>query len=76
MKYIEVEQKVNARRIEFRDKDRNDIAPLTLYTNIFAEHPTKELEIEEGYTLVGYAVAVDKDGDPSWLDFVVAGGEQ
>ena len=47
-----------------------------LFTNMFAEHPSGELEIEEGKELVGFAVAVDEHGNPCWLDFVIAGGGQ
>ena len=43
---------------------------------MFAEHPSKKLEIEEGNQLVGFAVAVDENGYPGWLDFVVTTGGQ
>ena len=63
--------------MRFKDKDRNNMDPwFDLFTNMFAEHPSGELEIEEGKELVGFAVAVDEHGNPCWLDFVIAGGGQ
>ena len=38
--------------------------------------PKQLLKIEDGYELVGFAVCVDDDGNPAWLDFVVAEGGQ
>ena len=43
---------------------------------MFADLPTKKIEIEEGKELIGFAVAVDENSNPCWLDFVVAGGGQ
>ena len=43
---------------------------------MFADYPDKELEIQDGKELVGFAVAVDKKGNPCWLDFVISGGGQ
>jgi hypothetical protein len=41
---------------------------------MFADLPSSEIEIEEGNELVGFAVVVDENGKPCWVDFVVAGG--
>ena len=44
---------------------------------MFPEHlKEKDLEIEEGNELVGFAIAVDECGNPGWLDFVVTRGGQ
>ena len=72
-----MQARVGARYMRFKDKDRNNMDPwFDLFTNMFAEHPSGELEIEEGKELVGFAVAVDEHGNPCWLDFVIAGGGQ
>ena len=47
---------------------------------MFPEHPSQKLEIQkleipDGYELVGFAVAVDQNGTPSWLDFIIGGGD-
>ena len=41
---------------------------------MFADLPGRVFEIEEGNELIGFAVAVDENGNPCWLDFVIAGG--
>ena len=41
---------------------------------MFAEQPTKLLNIEEGNQLVGFAIALDEKGNPGWVDFVVTTG--
>ena len=69
-----MEANVGFRAITLKDKDKNKIANFKIYTNMFAEHPTKILEIDEGKELVGFAVAVDDLGNPCWLDFVIAKG--
>ena len=46
---------------------------MVIDTNMFAEHPTQQLEILDDQQLVGFAVAVDYNGTPSWLDFIVGG---
>ena len=43
---------------------------------MFADLRPQELKLEEDNELVGFAVAVDENGNPGWLDFVVAGGGQ
>ena len=43
---------------------------------MFSEHPSKKIEIEKGNQLVGFAVAVDQNGYPGWVDFVVTTGGQ
>ena len=77
VKYIVVRADVGFRHITFLDKDRIEVDRFYLYTNMFPEHlQGKDLEIEEGNELVGFAVAADDCGNPGWLDFVVAGGGQ
>ena len=60
----------------FKDKEGGVIGIFYLRTNMFAEHPDKELEIAEGNELVGFAVAFDGAGNPGWIDFVVTTGGQ
>ncbi len=43
---------------------------------MFADYPDKELEIQDGKELVGFAVAVDEEGNLCWLDFLITGGGQ
>ena len=67
MKTIDVRDEVRYREIWFNKR------MFPLYTNMFAEHPTQLLKIPDDHQLVGFAVAVDDNGTPSWLDFIVGG---
>ena len=41
---------------------------------MFADHSTQMTQIQDGEELVGFAVAVDEEGRPYWVDFIIAGG--
>ena len=73
VKEIEVLDKVWSRILNFNG-DECKCIPVT--TNMFAEHPAENLTIAEGEELVGFAVAVDDNGYPNWVDFVVTAGGQ
>ena len=66
---------VTHRLIKFKN-ETEVIGYFNLFTNMFAEQPSQNLKIEEGNQLVGFAVAVDENGIPGWIDFVVTTGGQ